>query len=101
MDPIKYLVDDNILLGGAGAICVAVIAAPAVLGATVPTGALRHILGGLAGLRVSIKHISLAASKLVGLLKCVNVKLVSMGMRDLPCCGNRKSMICSQWGERR
>ena len=80
MDPIKYLIDDNILLGGAGAVCIAVIAAPAVLGAPVPTGALRHILGGLAGLRVSIKHISLAASKLVGLLKCVNVKLVSMGM---------------------
>ena len=69
MDPFEYLIDDDILLGGAGAVRVAVIAAPAVLRAPVPTGTLSHILGRLTGLRVRVKHISLAASELVGLLK--------------------------------
>ena len=52
----------------AGAVRVALVAAPAVLGAPVPAGALRHLLGGLAGLGVSVEHVALAASKLVGLL---------------------------------
>ena len=63
-------------LGGAGAVCVAVVAAPAVLWAPVPARALSHILGGLAGLRVSVEHIALAASELIGLLNEYKVFLL-------------------------
>jgi len=49
-------------------VSIAVARTFAVLRALVPTGALRNFLCSFAGLRVSIKNISLAAAKFVRLL---------------------------------
>ena len=66
----------SVLQDRTGAVGIAVVRTVAVLRTGVPAPALRHLLGGLAGLAVSCEHVALATAKLVWLLISKRIKIL-------------------------
>ena len=89
-----------ILVDWAGAVSITVIGTLAVLRTLVPTSTLRNLLGWLASLGISSKNISFAATKLVWFLKYRRIKKNQEKICS-PCCGSRRSKICSLLDEGR
>merc|ERR1712051_741598 len=72
----KDVFDGLSIWGSTRAVGVAVVAALAVLGATVPARTLGHFLGQLADLGLCVKHVALGTTKLVSLLVVIAGEVV-------------------------
>merc|ERR1712051_136894 len=72
----KDVFDGLSIWGSTRAVGVAVVAALAVLGATVPARTLGHFLGQLADLGLCVKHVALRTTKLVWLLVVIAGEVV-------------------------